>query len=73
MQSAGATFRLVVDVGEWNSSLAMNAPGQSGPPRRPAPDRPVRPVGTRRSLPLLYSRERIDAEAETVIELNPPA
>jgi penicillin amidase len=31
-QSSGASFRLIVKVGDWNHSLAMNAPGQSGIP-----------------------------------------
>jgi penicillin amidase len=31
-QTTGATFRVIVDVGTWDGSLAMNAPGQSGSP-----------------------------------------
>ncbi|MFE4950174.1 penicillin acylase family protein [Leifsonia sp. NPDC056665] len=34
-QTVGASVRLVMDVGEWDGSLAANAPGQSGDPRSP--------------------------------------
>ena len=34
-QSGGATFRIVVDVGNWDGSLAMNSPGQAGDPASP--------------------------------------
>ncbi|MPZ89924.1 MAG: penicillin acylase family protein, partial [Nitriliruptorales bacterium] len=35
VQTGGATFRIVVDVGNWDASLAMNSPGQSGDPDSP--------------------------------------
>ncbi|WP_326566687.1 penicillin acylase family protein [Amycolatopsis rhabdoformis] len=73
VQSAGATFRIVVDVGEWDSSLAMNAPGQSGRLDDPHYTDLFASWTRGEAFPLLYSRERIDAEAETVIQLNPPA
>ncbi|WP_326836923.1 penicillin acylase family protein [Amycolatopsis rhabdoformis] len=72
VQSAGATFRIVVDVGEWDSSLAMNAPGQSGRLDDPHYTDLYAAWNRGEAFPLLYSRERIDAEAETVIHLNPP-
>ena len=31
----GASVRLVMDVGEWDNSVCINAPGQSGDPRSP--------------------------------------
>lgn len=34
-QTIGSTFRIVLDVGEWDSSRVMNSPGQSGDPRSP--------------------------------------
>lgn len=35
VQTAGASFRIVVDVGDWDQTVAMNAPGQSGRPGDP--------------------------------------
>ncbi|WP_133828908.1 penicillin acylase family protein [Actinomycetospora succinea] len=71
VQSAGATFRLVVDVGEWNASLAMNAPGQSGRLDDPHLTDLFEPWSRGEAFPLLYSRSRIEAEADAVIELRP--
>jgi penicillin amidase len=71
VQSAGSTFRLVVDVGEWDSSLAMNAPGQSGRLGDPHLTDLFDPWSRGEAFPLLYSRSRIEAEADTVIELRP--
>ncbi len=31
-QSSGATFRLIVDVNDWDASVGANSPGQSGDP-----------------------------------------
>src|SRR6202012_4130334 len=31
-QTAGASVRLVMDVGAWDNSVAINTPGQSGDP-----------------------------------------
>ena len=31
-QSSGASFRVIIKVGNWDESIAMNAPGQSGIP-----------------------------------------
>src|SRR5207249_6497935 len=31
-QTAGASFREILDVGAWDNSLAVSAPGQSGEP-----------------------------------------
>jgi penicillin G amidase len=72
-QAAGATFRVVVDVGEWDSSLVMNSPGQSGDPASPhyADLFPGWAAGG--SFPLLYTRDRIEDVAEQRIRLVPPA
>ncbi|MEV5302595.1 penicillin acylase family protein [Amycolatopsis methanolica] len=73
VQSAGATFRLVVDVGEWDSSLAMNAPGQSGRLGDPHATDLFEPWSRDEAFPLLYNRERIDEVAERIIRLDPSA
>ena len=71
VQSAGATFRVVVDVGRWDSSLAMNAPGQSGRLGEPHTTDLFAPWSRGEAFPLLYSRERVEEAAEQVIELRP--
>ena len=34
-QSSGATFRMLVDLADWDSTLGTNSPGQSGDPDSP--------------------------------------
>ncbi|MDP4004074.1 penicillin acylase family protein [Methylobacterium sp. NEAU K] len=67
----GASFRMVVDVGDWDRSVFVNVPGQSGDPgsRHYADLAPV--WGRRDYLPMLYGREAVDAATETIIALSP--
>lgn len=73
VQSAGATFRIVVDVGDWDASRAMNAPGQSGRLEDPHLTDLFDPWRRGESFPLLYSRERVEEAVERVIDLRPPS
>jgi penicillin amidase len=72
LQSAGSTFRIAIDVGEWDSSLAMNAPGQSGNLDDPHYADLFELWATEQSFPLLYSRDRVEAATERRIRLVPP-
>jgi penicillin amidase len=69
-QTVGSTFRMVIDVGEWDSSRAMNAPGQSGDPRSPHYSDLFDPWVTGGSFPLVYSREAVETHAESRILLR---
>jgi penicillin G amidase len=69
--TSGASFRMVVDVGDWDNSRVINAPGQSGDPRSPHYD-DLAPLWARGDyVKLLYSPEAVDAAAETRIRLSP--
>jgi penicillin G amidase len=70
-QTGGSSWRLVVDVGRWDDSLAMNAPGQSGDPGSPHYDDLFPQWAEDRAFPLLYSREKIEEAAERRIVLEP--
>ncbi len=70
-QAAGATFRLVVDVGGWDNSVVMNSPGQSGDPASPHYADLLAPWAADGAVPLLYSRDRIEAVARERIRLVP--
>lgn len=68
----GASFRMVVDVGDWDRSVFVNVPGQSGDPRSPH-YRDLAEVWARQEhVPMLYSRDAVDAETQTLILLQPP-
>ena len=68
---AGASVRMVVDVGAWDNSVIINTPGQSGDPASPH-YRDLFPLWARGDYaPLLFSRRAIEKQAERVIALTP--
>jgi penicillin G amidase len=67
----GPTVRLVIDVGNWDNSRAVNYPGQSGIPDSPH-YRDLAPLWQRGEyFPLLYSRKAVENATEARIELAP--
>lgn len=68
---AGASVRLVMDVGDWDNSVCVNTPGQSGDPRSPH-YRDLGPTWAAGSyVPLLYGAAAVERAAERVIVLAP--
>ena len=69
--TAGASFRMVLDVGAWDNSRTINTPGQSGDPASPH-FRDLFPLWVKGAyVPLVYSRAAVEAATETVIRLTP--
>ena len=67
----GASVRMVMDVGNWDESVCINAPGQSGDPRSPH-YRDLAPLWAKGEyVPMLYSRARIEPEVTHRIVLTP--
>ena len=62
---------MVIDVGAWDNSMAMNNPGQSGDPRSQHYRDLFGPWSRDEAFPLLYSRRRIEAETIRRIHLQP--
>ncbi|WP_405806596.1 penicillin acylase family protein [Streptomyces sp. NBC_01187] len=71
-QNGGASFRMVVDVGEWDASLVMNSPGQSGDPRSAHYADLFPAWAADEAFPLVYTRSRVREETATTIWLTPP-
>jgi penicillin G amidase len=70
-QMNGPTVRLVLDVGNWDNSRAVNHPGQSGDPDSPH-YRDLAPLWIGgRYFPLVYSRKAVEAATEKVVRLVP--
>jgi penicillin G amidase len=68
---SGASFRMVLDVGNWDASRAINTPGQSGDPFS-AHYRDLAPLwATGQYVPLLYSRAAVEAATAEAITLTP--
>ena len=69
--TAGASFRMVCDVGNWDASVCINAPGQSGDPRSPHYADLAEKWAAGEYVPLPYSTEAVDAAAELRLKLVP--
>jgi penicillin amidase len=70
-QVLGSTLRLVLDVGGWDHSLAMSAPGQSGAPDDRHYADLLAPWAADESRPLLFSRDAIERLATARFSLTP--
>lgn len=70
MQASGSTFRVAIDVGDWDESLAMNAPGQAGRLGDRHQTDLFEPWVNGDAFPLLYTRARVEMEAEQIIRLE---
>jgi penicillin amidase len=69
--TTGASFRMVVDVGDWDNSRVINTPGQSGDPRSSHYDdlAPLWAAGA--YVPMVFTRPAVDAAAALRIILIP--
>jgi penicillin G amidase len=73
MQLSGPSVRMVLDVGNWDNSRAVNYPGESGDPNSPH-YRDLAPMwSTGTYFPLLYSRQSVEKAMEKRIRLVPRA
>jgi penicillin G amidase len=68
---SGASYRMVLDVGNWDAARMTNAPGQSGDPRSPFYDNLLEGWASEASFPLLYSREAVLEHTVKTIRLHP--
>lgn len=70
-QSSGASFRMIVNTGDWDAALGSNGPGQSGNPDSPFYDNLFEPWAKDEYFPVYYSRRKIDSVAMSVTKLIP--
>jgi penicillin amidase len=70
-ETAGPSIRIVVDLGNWDNSRAINHPGQSGNPDSPH-YRDLAPMWrSGQYFPLLYTRKAVEGATEERIQLLP--
>ena len=69
----GASFRMVLDVGDWDESRVINSPGQSGDPDSPHYSDLFPLWAEGRYVPLLFTRAAVETAAKRVITLTPGA
>lgn len=72
-QADGASFREILDLADWDRSLAINTPGQSGRPGSPHYSDLLKMWDEGKYFPLVYSRAAVEKAAESRAELVPAA
>ncbi len=70
-QTSGASFRIFVDTGNWDNTVGMNSPGQSGDPESPHYRDLFDLWANDRVFPAFYTRQRIEDVAGEVVVLEP--
>ncbi len=70
-QAAGASYREIFDLSDWDSSVGINVPGQSGQPGSKHYDDLLPLWSTGRYFPLNYSKMAVDAATTDVLQLVP--
>lgn len=70
-QTSGGSFKIIVDTEDWDNSVAINTPGQSGNPDDPH-YRDLFELWVRgKYFTLAYSRAKVNAVTESVTRLEP--
>ena len=70
-QLAGASYREIFDLSDWDNAMGVNVPGQSGQPGSAHYD-DLLPLWLHgQYFPLSYSKQAVDRETTDVLELKP--
>lgn len=70
-QSSGASFRMIVNTGNWDATVGTNGPGQSGNPESPFYRNLFEPWAKDQYFPVYYSRKKIENFAVNRTILRP--
>ena len=70
-QTSGASYRQIIDLGDFDNSVAINVPGQSAQPGSEYYDNLLELWGNDRYFPLVYSRARVEQETKHLLKLVP--
>ena len=70
-QRAGASYREILDTADWDRSLAVNTPGQSGQPGSPHYSDLLRLWDQGQYFPLVYSRKMVEMNVKDRLVLTP--
>ena len=70
-QGTGASFRMIVNTGNWDAAIGTNAPGQSGNPESPFYRNLFEPWAKDQYFPVYYTRQKIKSVAVNKTILSP--
>lgn len=70
-QRSGGTFRVLIDTGDWDRSLATNSPGQSGDPDSKHYRDLFDEWSKDKYFPMFYSRDKVESVKDYSYRLMP--
>ena len=70
-QTSGGSFKFIADTEDWDSSIGINTPGQSGDPASPHYRDLFNLWAKGRYFPVAYSRSKVESVTEGVTRLAP--
>ena len=72
-QTSGASFMIIADTANWDNSVGLSNPGQSGDPDSPHYRDLFELWARNKYFPIFYSRSKVDSVTESVTLLHPAA
>jgi penicillin amidase len=70
-QTSGGSLKIIADTADWDNSVGLNTPGQSGDPDSPH-YRDLFPLWARgQYFPIAYSRAKVESVRESTVLLQP--
>ncbi len=72
-QTSGGSFKIVVDTEDWDSSVGLNNPGQSGDVNDPHYRDLYQFWARGKYFPIFYSRAKVESVTEKNTQLEPAA
>lgn len=72
-QGSGGSLKIIADTEDWDNSVGLNTPGQSGDPDSPHYRDLFQLWAQGQYFPVAYSRKKVDSVAESVTRLSPVA
>lgn len=72
-QASGGSLKIIADTDNWDNSVGLNTPGQSGDPDSPHYRKLFELWARGQYFPLAYSRKKVDSVVESALRLTPAA
>ena len=72
-QGSGGSLKIIADTEDWDNSVGVNTPGQSGDPDSPHYRDLFELWAKGQYFPVAYSRQKVDSVTESVTRLSPPS
>ena len=70
-QGSGGSLKIIADTEDWDNSVGLNTPGQSGDPDSPHYRDLFQMWAHGQYFPIAYSRKKVDSVTESVTRLGP--